>query len=503
MPEKFGPSVFLTDDEIKASFEKAEPAEASQAGFAKFSYTTLDPTSFEWLLYALFSKPNIQKHLLDYSDARVMSEGADRGRDIVLYSEFKPRGIIQCKRYSSAISRPSVLREVIKYLLFAELDNDLIPNVENFTYVLALSSDPAETVADLFHEPVRVLNEIDEDIESYIREVIETFETLKPLNQVSSLVEIKRRLRLIKLKLLRPVDLDDLISRTPSVQARFFGARLVTDSILAEALMKQSAQVEGLLAQFAPVLDNDVTALKARIDGVPEHYRMSTGAAKLFGFPHEIAKDKLQFQKLLDCIGRSKRELDRFFLDWINQEAKDRAASVSQSIDVALHVHPFALQIPVPFLSMIAIDCVVQTENGDGPFGIIMRGPGYKKRTDDELMEYIVGRLLENGAKVVNGNFSDYSEPPHLFETKKQIVIQAAAGLRSREDVELHLRRGAATMRAALNDAAVEIRRLAKYSRTIVIQNMGSLDMPGELQRMFDVVKAAGDNKNAAGTKIT
>jgi hypothetical protein len=32
---------------------------------------------------------------------------------------------------------------------------------------------------------------------------------------------------------------------------------------------------------------------------------------------------------------------------------------------------------------------------------------------------------------------------------------------------------------------------------------MGSLDMPGELQRMFDVVKAAGDNKNAAGTKIT
>ena len=112
-----------------------------------------------------------------------MISGADRGRDIWLRQRERPSGLVQCKRVGSGFSAPDAIREVIKFLLFAEIEPSLLPEPSRFRYTLALSSDPASTTVELFDAPTKWLTGNGDKIEGYVAAVIAKYSTFKDLRR--------------------------------------------------------------------------------------------------------------------------------------------------------------------------------------------------------------------------------------------------------------------------------------------------------------------------------
>ncbi len=92
-----------------------------------------------------------------FNKARLLEEGADEGRDIILYRGETPVGVVQCKRYKGNVGHDITLDEIIKFLLFARLHPDLLPDPADFLYVLAVSNDVTGNNRKLFDEKSRLI----------------------------------------------------------------------------------------------------------------------------------------------------------------------------------------------------------------------------------------------------------------------------------------------------------------------------------------------------------
>ena len=150
---------------------------------------------------------------------------------------------------SAAFTAPDAVREVIKFLLFAELDPGLLPNPENFRYNLAVSGDPARTVVTFFSAPAKWFEENDVDIERYVGEVAGNYASFENIDVPSVLPRIKARLVTLKYELIRPVDLDERLERHPSVRARFFRLQQVIDLESASSMLDAKFEAERRLAK--------------------------------------------------------------------------------------------------------------------------------------------------------------------------------------------------------------------------------------------------------------
>lgn len=205
---------FLQQEQIDAEFGAASSIEDFDIGAHRFPYTRLSPSDFEWLVYALYRADLEKGTTLSYDNVRVLMEGADRGRDLVLYKDQKSVGVVQCKRYEKAISLPEIFRELFKFFLFAQLDPALVPEPRDFRYTLVVASDPMETVADLFMESKRVIQEYRAKLPGYLAEVIEEYASFKNMTAEALQPTIEGYLGAFRYELVRPRDLDARVERT-------------------------------------------------------------------------------------------------------------------------------------------------------------------------------------------------------------------------------------------------------------------------------------------------
>ncbi|WP_371873745.1 restriction endonuclease [Shewanella algae] len=90
------------------------------SGTQVLPYQSLSPEQFECLLWDLFRSGYECDLGHDYT--RLMLAGADQGRDVWLTCQGRPVGLVQCKRYAGKFSRIEVLKEIIKFLLHADLN---------------------------------------------------------------------------------------------------------------------------------------------------------------------------------------------------------------------------------------------------------------------------------------------------------------------------------------------------------------------------------------------
>ena len=386
---------FLTEQEVDAEFLAVQTIEDFQTGQHQFPYLRLSPTGFELLLYAL------HKHALQnapppaYDDVRVLNEGSDRARDLILYAQGAPVGIVQCKRYDSRISLPEVMREIIRFIFFARLDRALLPKPDGFLYKLALASNPTETVADLFAEPAQILKEQNPKLISYIDEVIENYASFADMSAADVLPEVEATLGFFRYELVRPADLDALVHTAPGVQQRFFASRLVVNSSLVEAgLATNSAKLDEILSKTtATITDADLRTFQDRIAAIPESHRFSAGFAKFFGYPGQIFDSPEKLKAFMPRVAQFKADLDAFFVDWLNAEARRMAEDICKSAPVTVTVHPFARQIPVAFLGTVAANVISQSEFGRAMGQIVQKVSG---RPTDETDSQILSRIVEN-----------------------------------------------------------------------------------------------------------
>lgn len=221
---------YIDHEDIEAELLSVRPVGEAGVGLHKFPFGKLDPRDFELLLYRLFNTSAPPSPISKtYDHVRVLNDGQDRGRDVVLYGSRKAVGIIQCKRHNSNISLPEVFREIIRFILFAHLSPELLPAGPAFQYILALALPPAETAADLFSEPKRIVSDNDHLIEGYVQDVIKKYESFRGLRSKDVLLEVKSKLGSMTLHLLSETELNLWLLGEQATAQIFFPARLVID----------------------------------------------------------------------------------------------------------------------------------------------------------------------------------------------------------------------------------------------------------------------------------
>ncbi|WP_341863841.1 hypothetical protein [Gymnodinialimonas sp. 57CJ19] len=235
---------FFSKDEVAQELEDIPKVQDLEASTQQAPLNELTDANFELLLWEIFTN---QKNPEDYYDkATLMLTGADQGRDVWLTLQGEPAGLIQCKRVKSKFSAPEAIREIIKFILFAELHPELLKDGLPFKYSLAVSTEPAQTTIDFFTSPNQWLEKNDDSILGYLTEVIAKYKSFEGFSGDVKLSHVIRRLRAFSYDLLRPSDIDVMLGNFSRVRERFFRVRLVQSEEDIDGYMERIAGKHGL-----------------------------------------------------------------------------------------------------------------------------------------------------------------------------------------------------------------------------------------------------------------
>ncbi|SBV31864.1 protein of unknown function [uncultured Sphingopyxis sp.] len=91
-------------------------------------------------------------HRQDYDAATLMPQGADRGRDILLYRQGRLAGIVQCKRLKHRMRLSDIKYELIKYCLFAVRDPSIAPRGSKPGYRFWTAGELTEEAKQFFDD---------------------------------------------------------------------------------------------------------------------------------------------------------------------------------------------------------------------------------------------------------------------------------------------------------------------------------------------------------------
>ncbi|TPG38380.1 NACHT domain-containing protein [Flavobacterium pectinovorum] len=203
-----------------------------------FPFTALPDRVFEILLYQIFQVRIDTKDssLNDKFDGVVLMQGVgERGRDCILAKKGANVGLIQCKQINKNITKPEVLKEILKFTLHYIIDKSLITDLDNFTYHLAVSKGLAETSIVLINNFNK--NYRSEDIKQYCEELISKNVSLKALKYDNHKTEIFKVLDKIKVIYICPSDLSRYLHEHESLLKQFFRVLTMTDNALLESII--------------------------------------------------------------------------------------------------------------------------------------------------------------------------------------------------------------------------------------------------------------------------
>ncbi len=228
----------FTDSEIVETLTIISTKPTAYSGQA-FNFTALNDRVFEILLYQIF-KARIETN--DYTlngkyDSVVLMNGVgERGRDCYLTKKGKNVGVIQCKQISRNLTKPDVLREMLKFVMHYILDPTLISDIKNFTYYAAASKGFAETATNLFadfNNRYKV-----EDIETYSKAHIKNISAFKNLKYEDISNQLHYALSNITTKTISPADFTQYLIEHDKLVKNFFRIMTVTDNSLLDGIIE-------------------------------------------------------------------------------------------------------------------------------------------------------------------------------------------------------------------------------------------------------------------------
>ncbi|MGY2401150.1 hypothetical protein [Pseudomonas sp. SDO5271_S396] len=241
--------VRVPDSLLSDQLDKVLAKPALDAVPWKVPVEVLDDREFELLAYRLFqdgqgSHAKTQCNLgIDHDDTALMQGSGDMGRDVTLYRKGAAVGAVQCKHYAKPFEQPDALRQICRFILAARQHPELMPDPQNFTYVLMLSRSANDKTSSLFRETTTTLKNNPDLLPNAVREAREAFKKLQAVSEAESLAYARDILGKIKLKLVQGIDLAIWLTQRDAIFASFFQTRVVVDKdvVLAHLLDIQKA----------------------------------------------------------------------------------------------------------------------------------------------------------------------------------------------------------------------------------------------------------------------
>lgn len=217
------PRIDLNDINNERSEIKGQPHFVAQAPFLPFNL--LSDRQFEILAFDLL-REEMSRSDLGYDNVVLMPYGADKGRDVVLYSQQQAVGVIQCKRYDANIGLLEVLAELSKFILFSRIHPSLLPQADGFRYELWTAKDLTEKAKEFFASPQKIISEelvlLSDQIDKVRRRVRSLANVRIRENRQAEAIEIANLLERFSFRHVGNIEIGRRLSIEPDVRRWFF-----------------------------------------------------------------------------------------------------------------------------------------------------------------------------------------------------------------------------------------------------------------------------------------
>jgi len=282
------PERYFPDYELSAppSESLAEADRIQDHGGHELSFSHLSDRTFEVLAWRL------KREAFGPDRVRLMQGTGERGRDVVVYNNDRVETVVQCKLLRARMSKPEVVRELLKLALYDSLDPDILGDGP-VRYELWAPGGFAELGEDLIRQwPRSWTPEIVEGEFSGVRSAFAAFSDL-------TWEGVREHVMNTFSNKLQPVtvgahDVTAMTRAAPGVLEDFF---VIYRAILPDQL-RSILREEGL----RHITDRDVQYLVNRIEAVSPERRHGTGFGFLLGVPEPLlsAMNGSEFRILLE-----------------------------------------------------------------------------------------------------------------------------------------------------------------------------------------------------------
>lgn len=450
---------FFTDEELNKEIEALEAGERPPA-FAgrKYPIEYLQARDFEILLYFIFKKEiELGLHRDKYDTVRLMKGVAERGRDNVLIHQGKNVAAVQCKRYGRPLTRPECAREIIKFLLHALQDSNLISDKENFTYLLVSLEGFNEKALNLLNN-FKSDSSKDEELESWTNEVIRDNEgiTFKTFSDVKD--RLLDLIQSINIEIITGTDIDGKLRLLKDVIPIFFEVEKVVSASMLDEKFKQ---------YFDFTTDEDLNKLRTRIGQLPEDKKMRFGLFNLYGydlnFYRKLARDREVILKFADL----KSSLDQRFIQYL-QETIQRFQLLF--VSGLPNISPFTKQVAITYLfNKYAVQF---HDNTSGKFLASFT----KKNSliyEMQTIEQIKVELLRVGDLVLRSDYSSFDGDEELVNLKRQILEQIHRGFTSVQEMSDRFDQDMIDLLPIIKVIEEKVKEIMPSNPTIIIGDFG------------------------------
>ncbi|MCX2837843.1 AAA family ATPase [Salinimicrobium sp. MT39] len=274
-----------------------------------FPYNELaDHRRYEELVYSIFQEKIRSKDFLAFDEISLMSGVRDKGRDCTLYTRSSFTGLIQCKKYASPLGKNRFGEELIKFLLYTLVYEEVKFDINRFTYYIAASSGFADSCSD-FIDKIKVEIRNDQAVIQWIQKHLknELFSEIKIDNALSYVILV---LENINVKKINPQDLDRYLSQRECKELipLFFQVRSVVDNEEVKNLAVQLEEMVGSQLNEEQIRhqlslgSNSLKLEKNEFDEIPNSHIPREETQRLLKWIHEPLEVNSENKPLNICI---------------------------------------------------------------------------------------------------------------------------------------------------------------------------------------------------------
>lgn len=212
--------------------------------------------AFEILLYQLFDariKDKKDKIRTIYDKISLMQGVGEKGRDCCLLRSNQNTGLIQCKKVNKNFGIGLVAEEITKFCLYYIIDNELIPDLNDFTYYFVVSTGfTGEAIKSIDNRKLHTYS----GLEKAIKKNINHYQSLSHLEYDTVKNKISEILQTIKIERITPEEhIYKWLDRYPEITGLFYKILTVTDNTLLEGIIE--TYLKPLLANVTKGAEND------------------------------------------------------------------------------------------------------------------------------------------------------------------------------------------------------------------------------------------------------
>jgi hypothetical protein len=476
---------FVTDMQIESEAKSVFRPDVIDAGLVCLPFSQLGDREFELLVYLLLKEEISAGAHDNISKIALMQGVGERGRDCVLFDKDVVCGLVQCKKHSNKITKPMVLKEIIKFLLYSMTDNKIMPTPESFHYTMYVSSDLCEPAINLMSSfKSEIEDEISNgNIRTYALQVAEEYESFFAFRERLPVDNLVSKLRRISVSYSNATDITARLHSYGNILKCFFRAPSVLDDQYENMLRRVLAE-----SNVKYITDNDLKIFQKRVGDTPSCQRINFGLVDLYGYSLDFFRWMDDSQKLdvLRTIAEGKAYLDMKLMDYVCSQISEQ---IFQEITIKLlatqMIHRFSVGVAGPYLTLRILPLVAFSE-----FPIEIANSIVVHMSKDQAIDYVAEQLFDTSAKAFANDFSTFSGTPDLIDLKKKILAHSHDGIHSVDELRAVFAKDRIVLMPVLDAIEAHLKSLCSHSRTVVVKGASFFSDNEQLEMVMQTISS-------------